>query len=389
MEITDDGLKAFKAWKYKGGTYSPADTVLNKFVWMPFHTLLPDWLAPNAVTLIGLIWVVAGYVVLVMGYSTDLKKAAPPWVYVFAASANFIYQTLDAVDGKHARRLGASSPLGQLFDHGCDSASLTFIAMTITSCARFGFGVRAVALLFSFQVPFWLGQWAEYHTHMMEHSLGGWLGITEGQLTGMAIMFLPAVLGPDWILMKLGDIHPSLGGGTLPAWYCGGGKPCTFTIQDAVLGAQVLIALAFAANSFRAVLGHAEKKSQAMIQTVPIFLLMVLGVAWCTSIPHTNTHPRLVIFSLGVAFTFLTNKLIVAGMCRMEYKAFHTILLPLPVIYVIAKLRLLPRHDDVLLGAYCAFSVYKLHKYTLNVVEEISQYLGIYALRLGKRGKDD
>ena len=35
----------------------------------------------------------------------------------------FIYQTLDAIDGKQARRTGSSSPLGELFDHGCDSLS--------------------------------------------------------------------------------------------------------------------------------------------------------------------------------------------------------------------------------------------------------------------------
>lgn len=28
---------------------------------------------------------------------------------------------MDAVDGKQARRTKSSSPLGQLFDHGCDS----------------------------------------------------------------------------------------------------------------------------------------------------------------------------------------------------------------------------------------------------------------------------
>jgi len=28
---------------------------------------------------------------------------------------------MDAVDGKQARRTGTSSPLGQLFDHGCDA----------------------------------------------------------------------------------------------------------------------------------------------------------------------------------------------------------------------------------------------------------------------------
>jgi len=377
MEITDDGLAAIKAWKYKGGTYTPIDTFLNKFVWVPTAALLPDWLAPNAVTLIGLLWVVAGYVVMCMGYSTDLFKPAPSWVYVFAAVANFIYQTLDACDGKHARRLGASSALGQLFDHGCDSVSLTFIAMTIVSAARMGFGVRAVILLFSFQVPFWLSQWAEYHTHMMEHSLGGWLGITEGQLVGIFVMFLPAVAGTEFFLMDLGI-------GNAPAWYCGG-EPCAITIREPFLLAQCIVAMIFACTNFYTVLTNAKHVPQAMMQAVPILLLMVLGIAWCTTIPHASTHPRLVIFSLGMAFTFLCNKMIVAGMCRMEYKTFHTILVPLPIIYIVSYFRLLPRHDDVLLGGYCAYSVYKLQKYTRNVVQEISHHLGIYVLALGKR----
>jgi phosphatidylglycerophosphate synthase len=35
----------------------------------------------------------------------------------------FIYQTLDAIDGKQARRTKSNSPLGELFDHGCDGVS--------------------------------------------------------------------------------------------------------------------------------------------------------------------------------------------------------------------------------------------------------------------------
>jgi hypothetical protein len=37
-------------------------------------------------------------------------------------------QTLDAIDGKQARRTGSSSPLGQLFDHGTRSRSLPHAA---------------------------------------------------------------------------------------------------------------------------------------------------------------------------------------------------------------------------------------------------------------------
>ena len=48
----------------------------------------------------------------------------PPWPATLAAAVGlFLYQSLDAIDGKQARRTGTSSPLGELFDHGCDSLS--------------------------------------------------------------------------------------------------------------------------------------------------------------------------------------------------------------------------------------------------------------------------
>lgn len=47
----------------------------------------------------------------------------PRWACFLCAFGLFIYQSLDAIDGKQARRTGTSSPLGELFDHGCDSLS--------------------------------------------------------------------------------------------------------------------------------------------------------------------------------------------------------------------------------------------------------------------------
>lgn len=53
---------------------------------------------------------------------------APLWAYLLCAVGLFVYQSLDAIDGKQARRTNSSSPLGELFDHGCDSLSTgTFI----------------------------------------------------------------------------------------------------------------------------------------------------------------------------------------------------------------------------------------------------------------------
>lgn len=49
----------------------------------------------------------------------------------FAAFALFVYSTLDNMDGKQSRRIGASSPLGLLFDHGCDAINTGMIGTLI------------------------------------------------------------------------------------------------------------------------------------------------------------------------------------------------------------------------------------------------------------------
>jgi hypothetical protein len=88
--------------------------------WNALVQYYPLWLAPNLITLIGLI-VNLVTVLILSHYCYTATEEAPWWAYVQAALGLFIYQTLDATDGKQARRTNSSSPLGELFDHGCDS----------------------------------------------------------------------------------------------------------------------------------------------------------------------------------------------------------------------------------------------------------------------------
>jgi len=71
-------------------------------------------------------------------YSPFLIGEAPRYIYVIHAICLFLYQTLDALDGKHARRTGNSSPLGELFDHGCDAVSTTMVVLTALSVFQLG-----------------------------------------------------------------------------------------------------------------------------------------------------------------------------------------------------------------------------------------------------------
>jgi phosphatidylglycerophosphate synthase len=89
---------------------------------------LPDTLAPNTITLTGFLISLVPFFILFLGYGTQLQNEdgnpIPKWFFLFQAIAYFMYRMLDEMDGKQARRTGNSSPLGLLFDHGCDAFNM-------------------------------------------------------------------------------------------------------------------------------------------------------------------------------------------------------------------------------------------------------------------------
>ena len=55
----------------------------------------------------------------------------PRWVFFAEALCYFLYRMLDELDGKQARRTGNSSPLGLIFDHGCDAFAVGLQCMIL------------------------------------------------------------------------------------------------------------------------------------------------------------------------------------------------------------------------------------------------------------------
>merc|ERR1711970_1463035 len=90
MWITEEGLKTIGAYAYKGGNYTPIDNIMNKYVWTPFVELLPRWLAPNLITLSGLLLIFVGYGVVSL-HSPDLYREAPRWTYALNSFCLFSY----------------------------------------------------------------------------------------------------------------------------------------------------------------------------------------------------------------------------------------------------------------------------------------------------------
>jgi ethanolaminephosphotransferase len=57
-------------------------------------------------------------------FSPNLDVACPPWAYLTYAAGVFLYQLMDNLDGRQARKTKSSSALGELFDHGMQTTAL-------------------------------------------------------------------------------------------------------------------------------------------------------------------------------------------------------------------------------------------------------------------------
>jgi ethanolaminephosphotransferase len=191
--LTDECLVKIATHKYKGGSYTPVDNFLNPF-WLWCANLLPMWMAPNLVTLIGLGFNFLAFYLITTETDGNFEGEIRPWINAACGFCLFAYQTLDAMDGKHARATKNSTPLGQLFDHGCDALSCPMMVLSLMSCLQLGVNSIVIYGLLSAQVPFFLAQWAESKTGSMQHSLMGLFGVTETQLMFCLIHLISAYL---------------------------------------------------------------------------------------------------------------------------------------------------------------------------------------------------
>ncbi|KAL4721060.1 hypothetical protein ACJJTC_007013 [Scirpophaga incertulas] len=134
--LNDTQLKRLNEHKYSCTSASILDAWLQPW-WCWLVSKTPLWLAPNLITILGLIVNIVTTLILVW-YSPDARQNLPWWACTLCALGVFIYQSLDAIDGKQARRTNTQSPLGELFDHGCDSISTVFIALGACIAVKLG-----------------------------------------------------------------------------------------------------------------------------------------------------------------------------------------------------------------------------------------------------------
>lgn len=118
VHLEEQDINELKSYVYCSGPMTKLDGLLDATA-ERIVPLLPRTLSPNAITLFGFAVHVLSTCLLAVSSSEHVKA----WRVVLFIDAvlSLFYVVTDSLDGKQARRLKRSSPLGQLLDHGCDS----------------------------------------------------------------------------------------------------------------------------------------------------------------------------------------------------------------------------------------------------------------------------
>ncbi|PHJ20293.1 cdp-alcohol phosphatidyltransferase superfamily protein [Cystoisospora suis] len=315
------GLKNLHSYKYSSGGYTPLDKFMNPW-WEFVASLIPSFIHPNTLTILGFISAICASV-LQLYHTPTLSEEAPRWVYLAVAFLFFLYQTFDAIDGKHARRNKLSSPLGQLFDHGCDIILTTPLTLVSIAVITAGSGLlQEVIAMTSSQTLQFIYMWWELHFHVF-YAATGIVGVTEAQLLVMGMAVMSGIFGPSIWRMNLLQFLPS--------------SPVTeflssvasffhtdfsglFLVQAGLITCNLPLILYDVLTG----IARASNRLSASAQISSFFCYMVLqGAVWHTCLQGPlkgHVAPGLVYLTLTTSYSILVLRLCLSATCRFPFK---------------------------------------------------------------------
>eukprot|EP00092_Neocalanus_flemingeri_P010195 GFUD01010986.1.p1 GENE.GFUD01010986.1~~GFUD01010986.1.p1 ORF type:complete len:412 (+),score=82.52 GFUD01010986.1:65-1300(+) len=304
--LTERELKKLKDHQYSSSCSSLLDPLMQKY-WNWFVTLVPLWVAPNLITIVGLAINISTSLVLVW-YCPTATERAPWWTTLSCALGLFIYQTLDAIDGKQARRTKTSSPLGELFDHGCDSLSTVFVSVASACAVRLG--LYPGWMLFQCLCASTLFYCAHWQTYVSGTLTFGTIDVTEGQIVVMLVMLTSSVesffnldIWTSSVFLDLSPVNLYMTVGMLI-----GGFHLARTIPACLSGAG-------SGKNGSTVAG-----TSVLSPASPLFLLVVPAcvIAYKSDQNIYHSHPIMYVLLFGLIAAKITNRLVVAHMCKGE-----------------------------------------------------------------------
>ncbi|KAL0230331.1 hypothetical protein PCE1_003892 [Barthelona sp. PCE] len=212
--LSEDGIDFLKSeYKYSCIDKSP----ISKYIMQPFWNwaikLVPRSVAPNMLTFIGFLCAIVYPCLVAVQDPSYRSLPAPSWMSIVGGICVFMYQLLDNLDGRQARRkpkdwnllteddkramkvTSLGSPAGQCMDHSMDALSCNFVMVGV-ALALGAPPVQIIVIMFTTVVSFAVCNWEEYHTHSLY--LGFINGPTEGLLLVSIIEIYSGIAGVDF-----------------------------------------------------------------------------------------------------------------------------------------------------------------------------------------------
>ncbi|KAL1933154.1 hypothetical protein VTP01DRAFT_8832 [Rhizomucor pusillus] len=394
--LSQEQLENLRFYKYAATDKSLVSKYILQPYWSWAVTLLPTWIAPNLVTLSGLILMMLNVLIIICVVPDLLyTDETPRWIYFSFAAGLWLYSTLDNMDGKQARRTGTSSPLGELFDHGCDAINCTYVVLLQAAALGLGHSTEALVLYLVMVVGFYLSTAEEYFTGVLY--LGIVNGPTEGIMLSCFAFIWSGIFGAGSWHVPLADI-PLLSFLTtiLP-----GETTCA---QIFVWGMVFFFAATHCPMCFysiyKASRGESVRRKLYIVASVfgPIASYSVAISLWAWS-PYSiileQEHFILFTVTVGIMFGFMASNIILAHLTKSPFPSFYGLLgalwlmaILIGIVPRIFEIRLVSATAELyVLWVFFALSAIVYGIWASTVINKFCEFLGIRCLKIPHSGE--
>ena len=378
--ISEEFYDNLRNYKYKSADAS----ISYKYIISPLCNhlvkLFPKWVAPNTITVAGFFLNVLYFTVT--GYYTKLKGGPiPSWACFFSAFCYLIYQILDNIDGKQARRTNSSSALGLLVDHGTDSCTTFFITCGLGAILGLDSIKQYILLWIMIIVPFYLNNWEQYVTGEM--SLPCINGINEGTFLIFFLESLVGFKGQDFLINNEYNIL---------------GK--SYQLNTLISFVSFCAGIFFGLLSLIKIINmeNVTNKLESLIDIFPFiyFLLGFFSIVYLTDSEVATEYPQLLILTFGFQFAKMLGILQLSHLTGARYNPY-TLSFILPnlcfiihsiIYYFTKRYRILFINIDNLILFFFIFNFISWLHFVYYCSEELCIILNINRFSLKKRSEE-
>ncbi|KAL0222487.1 hypothetical protein RCL1_002341 [Eukaryota sp. TZLM3-RCL] len=332
-------------------------SLLSKYVLKPYWDymikFIPYNVAPNMVTMWGLLCSSLPSIVI-LSY-VFFEKTVPRFWFLLSAVGIFAYQTLDNLDGRQARRLKASSCLGEITDHCVDSLTSTLYGATTLLAIGVNYQLLVPLLLFP-QIAFFMCIIEESYTGFL------YLGVVNAPTEGLIMM----------AFLNIGGFF---------------GLKISSPSQEFFLFMFVFAFSAFTLLfSFVNVFLVTRKQFSLFVRCLYEFFVRIIGFGLIVLLYVCVEHSLVNVFLLLFFSLFFSSIQVLDCLVSVVSKTrmVNSIVLPVVFVTTLASVGvvLFNSFTTLLLSLLLGFMVIRFVSFAVDVVRLFSEDLGIFFLRL-------